>query len=181
MLHDLELNFIHFIHEFRVPHFDQFFKFLNFFDRMEFFYIFIPFVWLRWGWKMGLRVLCILLLSKLSNHTLKHIFLSPRPFHIDPSVGIIQVKGWGFPSGAAQTVILLSGILINAWKSAWKWVVALSYIVLISFSRIYLGLHFPSDILAGWVVGFGLWAVYTYVFPPLEEHLGKLKIFSKVD
>ncbi len=117
----------------------------------------------------------MLLLSSLVNYGLKEYFLSPRPFHLDPSVGIIQVKGLGFPSGAAQTVILLSGILITSCKGSWKWAVAFSYILLVSFSRIYLGVHFPTDILGGWGVGFGLLAIYLYVRPPLERKLSRLR------
>ena len=137
--------------------------------------VLIPIVWLCYGWKTGLRLFYVLLLNSIVNYGLKEYFLSPRPFHLDPSVGIIQVKGLGFPSGAAQTVILLSGILITSCKGNWKWAVAVSYILLVSFSRVYLGVHFPTDILGGWVVGFVLLAIYLYVFPLLERKLSGLR------
>lgn len=178
MSHSLELEIIRFIQEFRNPILDVFFKFLNFFDRQEFFFILIPTVWLGKGWKSGLRLFYILFLSCLTNHTLKEFFLSPRPFHIDPSLGIIQVDEYGFPSGAAQTVILLSGLLLNFWKSSWKWPVIFFYIAFISFSRVYLGVHFPTDILGGWIVGLILWALFTYTQPILEAELEKVKPFS---
>lgn len=178
MLHDLELDFIRFLHQFRNPFFDQFFKFFDFFDRSEFFFLLIPIIWLGNGWKAGLRLFYIMFLSSVTNQALKALFLSPRPYHLDPNVGIIEVTGLGFPSGAAQTVILLSGILLTSWKSPWRWPVVFTYILLISFSRIYLGLHFPSDITAGWIVGAGLWAIYTYIFPVIETKLKKLQTIS---
>lgn len=174
MSHTFELELINLIQEFRTPLLDQFFKSLDFFDRQEFFFVLIPIIWLGQGWKTGLKLFYILLLSSLMNHALKEFFLSPRPFHLDAHLGIIQVSGLGFPSGAAQTVILLSGLLVSSWKSSWKWVVAFLYVGLVSFSRVYLGVHFPSDILGGWLVGFGL-AIYNYVFPPIENSLQKFK------
>ena len=178
MSHSSELEIIRFIQEFRSPILDGFFKFLDFFDRQEFLFTLIPTIWLGNGWKSGLRLFYILFLSYLANLALKEVFLSPRPFHIDPSVGIIHVQGYGFPSGAAQTVILLSGLLLNFWKSHSKWAVIFVYIGFVSFSRVYLGVHFPTDILAGWGVGLTLWALYTYVRPVLETQLEKLKPLS---
>lgn len=174
-MHQQELDFIHFIHQFRNPVFDAFFKFLNFFDTQEFFFVLIPIIWLWYGWKAGLRVCYMLLLSGMINHFLKEFFGFPRPFHIDPSVGLIYVRGLGFPSGAAQTVILLSGLLILSGRATWKWMLALTYITFISFSRVYLGVHFPSDILGGYLVGFSLLAIYVYVRPPVEKQLERLK------
>jgi membrane-associated phospholipid phosphatase len=178
MIHIRELEIIYGIHQFRNPFFDQFFKLFDFFDRQEFFFILIPIIWLWFGWRIGLKLFYILLLSSLFNHDLKEFFSSPRPFHLDPNIGIIQVSGLGFPSGAAQTVILLSGILLKSWKNYWGWFIACTYILLVSFSRIYLGIHFPSDILGGWLIGFCLLAIYLYAFPPLERQLEQLNPLS---
>lgn len=84
MSHSSELEIIRFIQEFRNPILDGFFKFLDFFDRQEFFFVLIPAVWLGKGWKWGLRLFYILFLSSLTNHALKEFFLSPRPFHYVP-------------------------------------------------------------------------------------------------
>lgn len=175
MVHDTELEVIRFLQQIRTPFLEFFFRSLDFFDRQEFLFVLIPVVWLWYGWKAGLRLFYVLFLSSLVNYALKEYFLSPRPFHLDPSLAIIQVKGLGFPSGAAQTVIILSGLLITSCKGSWKWAVAFSYILLVSFSRVYLGVHFPTDILGGWAVGFVLLGIYLYVFPPLERTLSKLR------
>lgn len=168
-----ELEFIKFIHQIRSPSLDVFFRFLNFFDRQEFFFILVPALWLGHHWKTGLRLFYILFLSTLTNCALKDFFLYPRPFHLDPSIGIIQVSGYGLPSGAAQSAILLAGLLISVSKGKWRWILAVNYIFFVSLSRMYLGVHFLSDILAGWLLGFLFWVLFIYVRPYIEKGIQK--------
>ena len=169
MLHSLELELIRFIQRFRNPIFDEFFSWLDLFDRPVFFLMLIPAIWLIYGSKIGARIFYLLISSAFINRALKQLFLFPRPFDLDPSVGIIHVDGYGFPSGAAQTVVLLSALFLSSGKSNRKYFLAFSYIFLVSFSRIYLGLHFPSDILGGFLVGLALWKLYKHVCPLLEN------------
>lgn len=174
LLHSHELSIIKLLQQFRNPALDSFFQFLNFFDRGEFFFVLIPIIWMVYSWKMGLKLFYIILLNAAVNFALKGIFQEPRPYHIDSSLGLIAVPGFGFPSGAAQTTILLSGILIHAWKNKWAWFVAANYIFWVSLSRIYLGVHFPSDILGGYMVGAGLFLAYLYGMPRAEKYLNGL-------
>lgn len=176
--HAQEIEFIQWMHQFRSAFSDLFFIFLNFFDRFEFFFILIPLVWLNYGWKAGFRLSFVLLLNVIVNKTLKSFFASPRPFHMNPHIAILQLPGLGFPSGAAQTVILLSGLLLRYWENSWKWLLAALYVLFISFSRIYLGVHFPTDVLGGWLVGFGLLLIYFWTAPPIERRLKKWSPFS---
>lgn len=175
LLHNAELELIRRIHEFRTPSLDSSLKLFDFFDRQEFFFILIPIIWFGNGLKAGLRLFYILLISSVVNHNLKEFFALPRPYHIDSSLGIIQVDGYGFPSGAAQSVILLSGILLNWRKSFGICCITISYIISVSFSRIYLGIHFPSDILAGWVIGSILWLLHAYGMPFIESKLERFQ------
>lgn len=170
-LYGMEMEWIRHLHMFRTPMLDSFIKLLDYFDNYQFFFVLVPIVWIWGGWRNGFKLFSIILISSLTNYELKEIFLYPRPYHLDPSLGVITVSGTGFPSGAAQTVALLSGIIITAWKSPWKWPVAAFYLLSVSFSRVYLGLHFPTDILAGWCVGLMLWLIYQYVFPRIEASL----------
>lgn len=172
-MYEIQLQWMSYLHQFRNGYLDTFFLGLNFFDTIEFFVILIPIIYFIYGRKIGLQVLCIFLLSKILNLLLKDLFHSPRPYHLAPELMIIQLSDLGFPSGATQTVVLLSGISFQLWKAPWNWIVLFIYAPLVSFSRVYLGVHFPMDIVAGWIVGLLLLYIYKYIFPKIEQRLEK--------
>ncbi len=115
----------------------------------------------RWG---QLRFLFISVGgAALLNLILKNVFLRPRP---DFPGAYLQDTGFSFPSGHAMISIVFYGavayLLFIALKS-WRYKV-LSVLVMViiaamvGFSRLYLGVHYLSDILGGWSAG-GLWLV----------------------
>ena len=89
--------------------------------------------------------------AALLNFVAKLGFARARP---DLWVSISPEVTYSFPSGHAMNSFALAGALVMlTWHSKWRLpvaVVALSYVTIIGLSRIYLGVHFPSDILAGW-------------------------------
>jgi undecaprenyl-diphosphatase len=96
------------------------------------------------------------------NEVLKHGFNRPRPTIIVPAVHAVSSS---FPSGHAMSAAIVyttvGYLAARLHKRKWaRWLVmtpALIVIALISFSRLYLGVHYPSDVLAGLVIGFA-WA-----------------------
>jgi undecaprenyl-diphosphatase len=172
-LFESQIEYIQFLHKIRGPFLDRLIQLFDFFDKQEFFFVLLPLVWLGFGWRFGIRIFYLLSLSFIINYTLKQLFGLPRPFHIDPALGIIHANGYGFPSGGAQGAFLLSGLLVIYWNNHWKWTIAVAYTLLISFSRIYLGVHFPLDILGGWIVAFLLLLIYIFFFPIIEHFLRK--------
>jgi undecaprenyl-diphosphatase len=75
---------------------------------------------------------------------------------------IAPETSFAFPSAHAMTSITLVAILLFlTWTSSWRWLVLIFgslYIIAIAWCRLYLGVHFPSDILAGWMVALG-WTI----------------------
>jgi membrane-associated phospholipid phosphatase len=120
--------------------------------------------------KKGARLGFIIMLSALVNSFFKELFKQPRPFTLEPSVGLAFEPSYGIPSGHAQ-LSLCFALPLAVWacgsglarrrggKTAIRLGAAL-FILCIAFARLYLGVHFPTDILAGWLLGalvLGLW------------------------
>lgn len=91
--------------------------------------------------------------AALLNVILKLIFERTRP---DLWQQLVVETSFSFPSGHAMlsSALALSVIFI-CWKTRYRWLMVMLgslFIVVIGFSRLYLGVHYPTDILAGWVV-----------------------------
>ena len=93
------------------------------------------------------------------NSGLKLLFARPRPDLWDI---LITETTYSFPSGhAALSLVLAACVVILMRKSknlGYVIVAAIVYVLVVGFSRMYLGVHYPSDVIAGWVVA-TLWIV----------------------
>ena len=92
----------------------------------------------------------------------KQLFARERPSLWE---SIAPEATYSFPSGHAMGSMTLAAVLILlAWRTRWRWPVALltgAFTVLVGLSRVYLGVHYPSDILAGWAAALA-WTVGIY-------------------
>ena len=105
-----------------------------------------------WGVTMIVAIGCAWLIG---DQILKDIIARPRPFIEDPTLTLLIAPpdGYSLPSGHSASSFCAATILSFAYlKKGWKagaWVLA----VLIAFSRVYLCVHNPSDVLAGAAFG----------------------------
>ena len=126
----------------------------------------------------GFYILITGLVGTLINQALKLICKVPRPWVKDPTfkpVGdaIEEATGYSFPSGHTQNVTTTFGAIgrFNAKKKAFP-ITCVIIILLVSFSRMYLGVHTPADVLTSLLIG----GVLVFAFHPLfatEERFNK--------
>lgn len=101
--------------------------------------------------------------AAVTNVILKMLFQRERP-ELWPH--LVTESGYSFPSGHAMASSALAfSLVFILWHTKWRWVSILLagvYVVAIGFSRLYLGVHYPSDIVAGWCVSFA-WVLIVYM------------------
>ena len=165
------LDLIHTIQLVHGPALDALFKAITFMGEEEFFLLLIPLFFWCVDFAGGARLAFVFLLSAYANAGLKDIFAHPRPFELDPTVELHEADGFGLPSGHSQSAVVVWGTIATEFRKTWLWVVAILLMVLIGFSRIYLGVHFPTDVLGGWAVGAVVLAIYVAVGPRIEAWL----------
>jgi membrane-associated phospholipid phosphatase len=143
-------------------------KALSFLGTEEFFLLVMPaMVWCVDA-SLGLRIGMVLLTSAGVNSILKVLVGWPRPFWVSESVKPYAFEGsYGLPSGHAQNALAMWGRMAAGLKRA-GWVIGLGILIfLISLSRLYLGVHFPSDVLAGWIVAGIVLALFLWLEKPV--------------
>lgn len=118
--------------------------------------------------KEGLNFLFILVVSGVCNHLLKELFALPRPCQLAP-IGLICPTSYGFPSGAGQTSAVIAGFALIRCPHKVGKIIAVIFGLFLSFSRIYLGVHFFTDILAGLAVGSAILWVCLQILPFIEK------------
>ena len=133
------------------------------------FLLVLPLLFWCVDYNLGMRVAIVCTISSFCNFSLKGFFAQPRPFNLDPGVGLTTARGYGLPSGHAQGSLVLWGSIATWAKKKWVWAVTAAFVALTGFSRVYLGVHFPTDVLAGWMVGSAVLALYCTLQPKIES------------
>lgn len=121
----------------------------------------VAFIFYRKRWKIeSFFMLGNLALAGLLIVIFKNIYQRPRPAILH----LVEEKGFSFPSGHSLAVTIMVGTLIvilsqRIKNTTWRKVVQIGlgiYLVSVLVSRIYLGVHYPSDVIASLCVGLGV-------------------------
>lgn len=104
--------------------------------------------------RQGYYLMAVGFLGTLANQFLKLACQVPRPWVRDPNFTIVEAaregaSGYSFPSGHSQTSVGTFGVIARCAKNKWVRVAAIAVCVIVPFSRMYLGVHYPSDVLVG--------------------------------
>lgn len=123
---------------------------------------------------LGIAGLTILLSDQISVQLFKNVFLRLRPCYNEDLIGVLHMVKYcggkyGFISSHATNSFAIASliILLLRKKHKWIWAVMLTYGLLIIYSRVYLGVHYPTDVIAGAftgsVIGISTYALFKYI------------------
>ncbi|MBW2364230.1 MAG: phosphatase PAP2 family protein [Deltaproteobacteria bacterium] len=136
--------------------------------------LFLPLIYWCVDRRTGARMIILFLFSVYVNAFAKLVAKQPRPFEYNSQVQkIVEAGGGGFPSGHTQGAVVVWGYLASVFKKTWLWIVAGILMILIPMSRVYLGAHFPTDLLGGYIIGALLLILYIKYAPRLEDWITK--------
>lgn len=138
--------------------------------------LYIVFVaWLYWckDVKLGEKWANMILTSAIFNSSMKLFFHSPRPFVANPEIRPLAVEtatGSSFPSGHSQASANFGMALVLNFKPKVVKILGIILFLLVGLSRLYLRVHYPGDVVAGWILGIAM----AYLFFAFYDKMPKV-------
>lgn len=161
-LYQFGINFIQALQTLS-PGLDGLMKGFTFLGQVEFYLIFIPFIYWSVDRRIGLRTLLILIYTDFISTSFKLLLHQPRPYWVGDVQALSNETSYGLPSSHASDSLAIGGYLASKVRKNWGKIIIGLIVFFVALSRLYLGVHFPQDVLFGWLIGFTvLWGIAKY-------------------
>ncbi len=163
------------------PELDGVGRAVTFLGDTEFFLLLLPLVYWVVDRQVGMRLAILFLLSAFVNVLAKEFAGQPRPFAYDPRVEqLVDAGPYGIPSGHTQSAVVVWGWLAISFRRRWLWALAAALMVLVPVSRMYLGVHFPTDLVGGYALGAVVLVAFVRWWPEVEGWLCRLTLAARL-
>jgi len=161
------IQFIEWLQSYQNDFLDFFFNVISFLGEQYVFIVVLGYIYWSHNKKMGEYIGLSLGFTSVINNALKVIINAPRPFtqypdrvnNLRPSTS----TGTSFPSGHTQNFSTFLYAISIFIKKRWIFILSTILVIFMMFSRMYLGVHYVEDVLAGALLGF-LIAFFVYYF-----------------
>ncbi|MGC7870819.1 phosphatase PAP2 family protein [Desulfosporosinus sp. SYSU MS00001] len=169
------VSFYQAIQSIHTPLIDYFFILLSFLGSEPSYIFLMTVIYWNIDKRFGFRLATLFLTSMALNGFFKDIFNAPRPIG-QPGIRSLYLSsaaGSSFPSGHSQGAATFYPYVWNRWRSRKIWLGISVFMILgIGFSRLYLGVHWPQDVLGGYLLG----GMVVFGFQKIDERLLKLQM-----
>lgn len=170
-----EANLIEWLQKYvsNVQNTEGFAKFFDFFGAETGLLMVVLIVMFCWKKTAGQRLALIVACVNMWLPMIKSVVLRLRPYMEYPDkvralalsdegaeAMDVAAQGYSFPSMHSASVPALYFALANEVKKKWLWILAGIMTVVVGFSRVVAGMHYPTDVLAGWALGFAVIGIF---------------------
>lgn len=176
-IYEWGLDAIRFIQQFSNPVTYSILYFFTFLGNPISYVVFLSIMYLCIDEKKAIKLAYTAAFAVSLNTFIKDLLKVPRPYVRDTSVKTFEEDGYSTPSGHAQTSsafwIVLASMIKTKHKKTRNALIVL-VIFLIGFSRVFFGVHYPSDVLFGWVIGICIAVLVLFFWDRLTPKFNKL-------
>ena len=146
----MDMKILYALESLRTPFFDTILGAVTYLGDETFFMLVAITVYWCVNKKWGYYLLITCYFSTLINQFVKILCRVPRPWVRDPAFSIVEnarsaAAGYSFPSGHTASITVVSGCIARVTSQKWLRAVCVAVLLLVAFSRMYLGVHYPSD------------------------------------
>ena len=151
------MNLLYLLESIRIPGLNEFMLAITYLgDEIAFLVIALVLLWCV-DKRIGYYVLSVGFLGTITNQFMKLWFRIPRPWVLDPEFTILEqaregAAGYSFPSGHTQSSVGTFGSIAYIAKNKWIKTISVLLAILVPFSRMYLGVHTPKDVMVAAVI-----------------------------
>ena len=151
------MAFLYLLEDLRVPVLNEFMSAITYLgDEIAFLVVALILMWCV-DKRTGYYVMSVGFLGTIANQFMKLWFRIPRPWVLDPEFTILEqaregASGYSFPSGHTQSSVGTFGSIAYTTKHRWIRILSLLAVVLVPFSRMFLGVHTPLDVVVAAVM-----------------------------
>lgn len=153
-----ELLFLEFLEGLRTDFSVKLFEYITMLGEETILILLVAVLYFAFDKRLAMRIGYITITSMCVNNTLKNLVKRPRPFvagDVNPARAH-TATGYSFPSGHTQTIATWATAFAMYFKKKWVSLLAGIAIIAVAFSRLFLGVHYPSDVIVGAVLGIAM-------------------------
>jgi len=169
MFYETQYSVIQFLQGFSNPVLDLFFLAINMLGHPVFWFVVAAFFYWKGKERTTFHIINLLLFTSVVVGAVKLFANAPRPSSTIVERKIEDISNeLSFPSGHSATAAAIYAHYSGILKNNWKWIAGL-LVLLVALARVYLGVHFPIDVIAGLAIGFAIGKMNLFIERKFEK------------